>query len=165
MGKLYVLVLVAALAACGKSQTERKVVVTNEDGTQTTATVKSDGEATTIKSDKGTITVNAGSDGAEFPAYAPQYPGAKVTSVMSGGSEGEGKGSVIGMETPDDPAKVLAFYKDKLKANNVTVKMETTTPEGGMIAAGDTDKQGVLITVSKAGDKTSVAIMAGSSGR
>ena len=155
---------VLLLAACGKAQEEKKVVVTNQDGTTTTATIKSDGEATTIKSEGATLTVNAGSDGAAFPAFAPQYPGSKVTSVMSGGKPGEGSGVVIGMETSDTPDKVLAFYEDKLKAASVPVKMKTTTPEGGMIAAGDEkEDSGAMITVGKSGDKTTIGIIAGTS--
>jgi hypothetical protein len=152
------------LAACGKAQEEKKIVVTNEDGTTTTATLKNDGEATTIKSEGGTLTVNAGSDGAAFPAFAPQYPGAKVTSVMSGSEASGSKGVVIGMETSDAPDKVLAFYEEKLKSAKIPVKMKTTTPDGGMIAAGNEgDSSGAMITVGKSGDMTSIGIIAGTS--
>jgi hypothetical protein len=153
--------LALALAGCGKSETERKVVMTDAAGNSTTATVKSDGEATTIKSEDGTLTVNTGGDKTAFPSFAPQYPGSKVTSVMTASGEQGKSGQVIGMETSDDPARVLAFYEEKLKAANMPVKMKTTTPEGGMIAAGNEGDQGAMITVGRSGDMTNIGIIAG----
>jgi hypothetical protein len=73
---------------------------------------------------------------ADFPAYAPQYPGAKLGDVSNIKSDA---GSMITavMTTSDTPDKVLAFYKEKLTAGGVPVGVESKSAEMSMLMAGD----------------------------
>ncbi len=153
---------VLALAACGKK--EETITIKTEDGSTATAVASSDGatSTTTIKTAEGEMKIAAGGS-ATFPAFAPQYPGSTISSTMTAsGDANNGGGSMIGLETRDTPAQVMAFYKQKLVDANMPVKMETTTPQGGMLAAGEEgENRGVLITVGMQGDKTSIAIISG----
>jgi hypothetical protein len=152
-----------AFAACGKS--EQTITVKDSDGKDVQAVVGKDGDTTTIKTEQGEIKI-AQSSQANFPSYAPQYPGSKVTTTMTASGKGDGMsagmGNMIAMETSDAPAAVMAFYKASLTSANMPIKMETTTPQGGIIAAGAKEMGGgVMITVGESDGKTSIAIISG----
>lgn len=96
--------LVAALAvltaACNRSEP--------------TAVVKADGKAVLVTGDDGAQVEVAGdgeslggTDG--FPAFAPAYPGAKVTTRLSD-PQGRPDAGMWVMETADPVEKVAAFY-------------------------------------------------------
>jgi hypothetical protein len=153
---------VLALAACGKSD-ETKVTVTNSDGTTTEAKVSSDGETTIVKAAEGELKIQQGGS-ANFPAFAPQYPGSNITATMTASSDGNkaGNGNMISQQTSDTPAEVMAFYKQKLVGAKMPIQMETTTPQGGMIAAGtEGENSGVMITVGEADGKTTITMISG----
>lgn len=65
----------------------------------------------------------------EFPKDFPLYPGAKVTSAMSGTEAGNNKRFWLTMTTPDIQEKVDAFYKAQLAGNGWTIS--TTYTAGG----------------------------------
>lgn len=149
------------LAACGSN--EREITVKDADGTEKTVTMKSDGDDMTIKTEDGTAVVSNDGSNASFPAFAPQYPGSKIVgSAVFSSAKDEGTGGFVTLETPDDPATVLAFYQAKVKAAGAKVAVQTMTDEGGMLVIASPDnseKAGTVITVSKAEGKTMVSYM------
>jgi major membrane immunogen (membrane-anchored lipoprotein) len=165
-----------ALAACGKSD-EQTITIKEDDGSTATATIgKSDkqtititgadgntatatanGDKVTIKSNEGNMTIEQNGT-AKFPDGAPQYPGSKITSTMN--SNGDGKNSnMVEIETNDQPADVLAFYKAKMIAAKRPIAGEvTTSPTSGMIMSGG-DKDSLMINVERKNDKTVAVII------
>ena len=140
-----------ALAACGSN--EKSFTVNDGEGSEQTVTVKEDDETTTIRSEDGEAVIQTGDVEAEFPVYAPQYPGSKVTaSANFSNKEGESGGAIV-QETADMPDKVMAFYKDKLTSGGMKIGMETKTGEGGMFIVENPESNGEQTTITFTGGK------------
>jgi hypothetical protein len=110
--------------------------------------------------DGKTASLEIGAGANNLPSWIPAYPGAKVegTFAMTGDS-GEGNGGSFGFNTPDTPAKVMAFYQDRYKELGLKVKMVTNTSEGGMILAADEgEKRTLNVIVSSNSGETSVHV-------
>ncbi len=69
-----------------------------------------------------TVNVGSGEIPANFPKDFPMYPGAKVTSTLSGGKESEGAGFWLTLTTGDSFESVTKYYADALKQNGWTVE-------------------------------------------
>lgn len=61
-----------------------------------------------------------------FPKDFPLYPGAKVTSSLSGEQSGKSNGFWLTMTSQDSADKVLAFYKTELAKNGWTIESTFT---------------------------------------
>ena len=138
-----VLVLVSG---CGKKDETTTTVVpgvsvtTSKTGGTETSTVNLGGQ--TIVSTSGDAGMKAPAD---LPAWAPVYPGGKVTSTMAGmGGEGS---KIVSMETADDTTKVAAFYDARIAAAGIKPAMATDSPEASMrmIPGKDDDSSGMLM--------------------
>jgi hypothetical protein len=93
-----------------------------------------------------------------FPKDFPIYPGAKVTSVMSGSEKGKNNGFWVTLSTADSLDKVASYYTGKLSANG----WETTAN----YSAGGTSTQTVTkgdlsgsLAVTRESDATETQIM------
>lgn len=73
-----------------------------------------------------TVDVGSGKMPDNFPKDFPVYPGAKVTSSLSGGQTDKGNGFWLTLSTPDALDKVTAFYKTSFAANGWTVEASYT---------------------------------------
>lgn len=109
----------------------------------------SSGEVT-VRTPGGTMKVAESKSVTEAELGVPFYPGAEQQTggswEMSGG-EGGGSMRTVTFHTEDEPAKVMAFYKEKFAGRTTSV---FESAEGGMIQVGDKDRQdGVLITVGR----------------
>lgn len=158
-----IFVSLLALSACGSN--DKTVTIKDGDGKDQTVTVSEDDATTTFKTEEGEAVIRQGDDAASaanFPAHAPQYPGSTVkASANFSGKDGK-TGGMIAQETGDDTAKVMAFYKEKITAAGLKIGMETTTPDGGMMAVEAADgKGGMMIMVGREGDKTTITYTAG----
>ncbi|HMT45017.1 MAG TPA: hypothetical protein PKA59_10710 [Chakrabartia sp.] len=155
-----------ALAACGSN--EKEITIKDGEGGEQTVTVGKDDGTTTIKSEDGTAVVRTGAEGANFPPEAPQYPGSTVTASANFAGKDGGSGLMATQETGDEPAKVLAFYKDKLAAAGRKIAMETNTGEGSMLIVEGAEGgkgEGMMIAVNKDAGKTIVTITGGKGGQ
>ncbi len=86
-----------------------------------------------------TATATASAAGG-WPAYLPDYPGAKLTNKTK---------DFESLETKDAPYKVVAFYKDKLAAAGF--------PPGASVNAGAKDpNQPAVLTVSKGSEMVQI---------
>lgn len=99
-------------------------------------------------SDGKNATVEFGTNG-KLPSWIPVYPGSgeHATFTMRGTADGGGEGGNFTFTTPDDSAKVKAYYIDKCKGMGMKVDLDTTTPDGGMIVAEDEGGKGRSLTV------------------
>ncbi|MFM2410945.1 MAG: hypothetical protein RL481_1773 [Pseudomonadota bacterium] len=152
------------LAACGSSDTirykdsegnDRTINVQDKDGTRS---VSSDDGLTRAKGTRGSAK-------ARFPAFAPQYPGANVQSVVDmdvgTGSTGGVKQHIITMASPDTPEKVIAFYRTSISASGKSVK-EAEGATGPMLVVGGTnplDAEGYVTAMANGAAGTSVNVV------
>ena len=140
------------LGACGSNEKTYKV----DDGNGSTATITtSDGdEVARIQTESASVVVRQGGKAASFPSYAPQYPGSTVVSSMDYQTDQDGTGGNITIQTSDEVAKVMAFYKKSVASAGLKVVMETSTSAGSMLAAsskGD-DNPDIMISAGRSDD-------------
>ncbi|HWA91373.1 MAG TPA: hypothetical protein VG889_15160 [Rhizomicrobium sp.] len=156
MQKIFVVVALGAavtLAACGKK--DEKTVYS--DGQNTVSTNES-GDHTTITGANGEKMEFGAGSSAKMPAFAPAYPGAKVTASFTANT-GKGESGSVQLLTSASPADVIAFYKQKTAAAGMAqqamAEMGTTTIYS---AADDKSKQAVSISATKGSDGTTVQV-------
>ncbi len=110
--------LAISLVACGQSgqsgpsgQSGKSVSVKDGEGKIRSVEVTESGSKRTVTSADGVIKAEGtqGGKNARFPAYAPQYPGATVQSVVDMNISTSVKQHIITQQTPDSPDKVIAF--------------------------------------------------------
>ena len=97
-----------------------------------------------------------------FPKDFPLYPGAKVTSSLSGAASGKNNGFWLTMSTPDSVDKVSAYYKSQFAAKGWSVDA-TYTASGTTTQTVSKDKwNGSVAISSESGAKeTQIVIILG----
>jgi hypothetical protein len=159
-----ILVLAMFLAACGQS--DQTVTYKDSEGKERSLEVSDSGADRTVTSDDGLIKAKGsqGGEKARFPAYAPQYPGAKVQSVvdMDVGQSGSTKITqhIITMHTPHAPDAVISFYRAKISAAGKSMK-EVKSGTGPMLMIGGSsplDMEGAITAMPVASGGTSVNV-------
>lgn len=121
-------VAAVSLGACGKKPDNDKPTVTATPG------------GYTVKSNDGTATVTTGvgaAAAASLPAFAPVYPGAAIQSSAAGIGDDKTNGGMVVFTTPEAPDKVLAFYRDKAKANGLKTQLDADMGAAKQFAAND----------------------------
>jgi hypothetical protein len=154
--------LALMISACGSK--EQTITVQDGEGKDQTITTENDGDVLTVKSQDGSAVIRTGAEGANFPAYAPQYPGSEVTASANFSGKDDASGSMITQSTTDPTDKVMAFYKAKVTEAGLKIAMESNTAEGGMMMVGSEgagEQVGMMIAVSKDGDKTMITYTGG----
>jgi len=157
------------LTACGGS--DESVTLKDDNGKEVTVSTDGSGAGKTViegVDDSGKkVSAVIGGEGATWPAgapaYAPAYPGATITSVMTtNAGSGEG-GSMATFETADPPAKVIAFYKDLAAKAGLKESMTMNTGNASIFGAGTPGKGkgGLSVQASSEGGKTSGAVTFG----
>lgn len=152
------------LAACGQS--DKTVTYEDSEGNERSVRVTDTGSERSVASDDGMIRGKGSQGGtkARFPAYAPQYPGATIQSVvdMDAGPAGQTnvKQHIITMNTKDTPGAVIAFYKGKIGASGKSVR-QVDSATGPMLMIGGTsplNMEGMVTAMPVASGGTSVNI-------
>lgn len=125
--------------------------------------VEVDGDAVTIETDQGNITMDS-SEGElpeEFPADFPIYDGAKVdsTSSLSSGTE---KTFYVNLISEDEPKEVYEWYKSEFESEGWTI-------DGDMFLTDDSGASGLLsvkkdpmngtLTVGKGSENTEMGVI------
>lgn len=159
-----IIVSALLLAACGQS--DQSVTYKDSEGNDRSVSVTDNGGERTVTSDDGMIQAKGrqGGEKARFPAYAPQYPGAKVQSVvdMDVGQSGSTKITqhIITMHTPHAPDAVISFYRTKISAAGKSMK-EVKSGTGPMLMIGGSsplDMEGAITAMPVASGGTSVNV-------
>ena len=155
---LIILAACLALAACGKSDKDKKeVIVSDGNGA---VSVTGNGEHMTIKSDDGKTTVNINANGlgdVKLPDYAPLYPGAKTQGMVTAKNE---SGGTVAFETGASPQQVIDFYKQKTAAAGLAEKMNMAAGTGITFMASD-DKKTLQVVAAKTDSGSHVQIFWG----
>lgn len=155
------------LSACGGNGREGTIAGENGEKVDYKVEESGGGDANVeIKTKDGNLSITSGDEAADgaMPGGLAAYPGAKVVSRMnmtSSGDKGEGSGSMVTLETSDSSDKVVAFYKDQLKTQGVTVESEMSTPDLVMLVGKTKSGEAVQVMASKADGKMSIVLTAG----
>ena len=160
MRKLVLLVGALALSACGS---EKSGSFETEDGGEGTYTVDSeDGETTaTITTDEGTVNMRSGGNvPVNLPKGFSAYPGAKVVSNTMI-DKGDGKGSMVVMESKDSLDDVTSYYRSQAEKAGVKIGMQLTTDQGRMLAGESDNGTSFSLNVNEEGGKTTMMLMVG----
>jgi hypothetical protein len=114
---------------------------------------------------RGAIPGEAGN--AALPDYLPDYPNSTRIEVPNLGAPGTDSrsGNAIAMETDASPAEVAQYYRARFAEAEVPVRADTVQANGGLLAVGRDGEQGAMLTISRIGAKTRIAIIRRPSGR
>lgn len=109
------------------------------------------------------VNIGSGTVPENFPKDFPLYPGAKVTSSLSGGQSQEGSGFWLTLTTPDTVDKVSAFYKSAFAEGNwdVTATYEANDTTTQAVKKGDLNGT-VSFMKEEGGNQTQIVIVLGS---
>lgn len=103
-------------------------VIENRTGVKTNLQDLEKGQMTFTDPKTGAkVDVGSGKVPENFPKDFPLYPGAKVTSALSGAQAGKSNGFWLTQSTGDSLDAVTAFYKSKLTSSGWTVDQTFTT--------------------------------------
>ncbi len=106
-------------------------VIESKTGVKTNLKDIENGKMTFTDSKTGAkVDIGTGKVPDTFPKDFPVYPGAKVTSSLSGAASGKNNGFWLTLSTGDALDKVTEYYKKQLVANGWTI--------GATYTAGDT---------------------------
>jgi len=138
-------------------------VVTDENGEQVAdGVVDADGETIQVSAEgadgEETFSLDTGADTAQdWPNdVLAVYPGATVAESMVMDT-GEGAMNMLSLQTSDDAASVMDFYKNA--TDSWEDKTVATTPEGGLVVATSQDWTTQITVDSSGSDGTTVNLM------
>ena len=150
------------------SNPDAEVVKVDSDTGSVTIKDKKTGKVITMNLDdvkKGKITFE-GPDGekaefgtAKLPDWIPAYPGATVTTGMTGSGK-QGSGGMVSMSADGKAEDILKWYEDKFTAAGMSVESKTLIPgsQGGVMVMKDAKKNLVVTVGGESGGKTTVGI-------
>ncbi len=98
---------------------------------------------------------------ASLPDYLPDYPNSRRVEVPNLGAPGTDSrsGNAVAMETDDTPEEVAQFYRERLAAAGVPVRVDSVGPQGGVMGVGRDGERGAMLTISRIGDRTRIAVI------
>ena len=91
----------------------------------------------------------------------PAYPGAvpvEVPNLGVGGTDSR-SGNATASETDDSVETVARFYRERFAAAGMPVRVDAVTATGGTMAIGRDGEQGAMLTFSRPGARTRIAVL------
>ncbi len=137
--------------------------IENRTGVKTNLTDLEKGKVTFTDSKTGAkVDIGTGKVPDNFPKDFPLYPGAKVTSALSGAQSGKNNGFWLTLSTPDSVDKVTAFYKTELAKNGWTIDATYTANDTMTETVSKSSWSGSLaISRDTSSKETQIAIILG----
>lgn len=133
-----------------------KMTVTGPDGKQ--VTVEGDGKTFKMDDGKGGTMSMGGTEVSEAEMGLPYYPGSTETPG-SAKVTADGKTSLVCLrETTDDPSKVVAFYKDKVKEGKDANMSSGNTVMATLSGKLDDGAEVNLVANKEGAEKTKISI-------
>jgi len=150
-------------AGCGQKSDQNKT--TTIAGNGGSVVYSGNGDHMVIKSTNGNATVEYSSTGmvhANMPDFAPLYPGAKVTSSVSGTNTNSngGSGAMVTFTVPASQSDVIAFYKQKAGAAGLGETMNMDQGNTMMFVAGK-EKKSLQVVATKTDSGTQAQVIWG----
>ena len=110
-------------------------------------------------------TVEFGGSAGKLPSWVPVYPGSEghTNFAVRGSGDGGAEGGDFTFTTSDEASKVKSFYAGKCKEMGMTINLDSTTEEGGIMVAADEggDRRSLTITVGGHPGETTVNVIYG----
>ncbi|MBI5093027.1 MAG: hypothetical protein HZB26_11390 [Candidatus Hydrogenedentes bacterium] len=136
-----------------------KMTITTKDG-ESTLTSNEQGNALTMKTPEGTVTVSSGENAKvpdDFPKDIPLYPGAKPATVTSSSEKME---FMLTFTTKDPVEKVGEHFKKEVTAQGWTEGMVMNTPGEQATQMLNYTKGGrsLMVVISKQSDDTTIQV-------
>ena len=114
-------------------------------------------------------TMEFGSGNSKLPSWVPSYPGSSPQfNITARGQDNDssGEGGNFSFTTSDPASQVMKFYEDKARDLGMTVKLNTTTTNAGMVIATDEANERTLSAiVGSEGGNTTVNVTYGAKRR
>jgi hypothetical protein len=101
--------------------------------------------------------------GGAAASLVPPFPGSTPVEVPNFGAPGTDSrsGNTIAMETSADPEQVATFYREHFRGAGIPVRADTANAQGGLISVARDGERGAMITISRIGDRTRIAVIMG----
>ena len=126
------------------------------DGKSGDVTVNGNGEHFTMHSSDGGASVDINTNGVDvsskLPAFVSVFPGAKVVSSATG-SDANGGGGTVVMETRSSPADVIGFYKSKAASAGFKQNLDAND-SGSLLYSASSEGKTIQVLASKDGEGT-----------
>ncbi len=155
------LVLTLFVSACGGGNSDS---VTLPDGKGGSMKVESNGddsrsEVTMTGADGKTVKMSSDAKTANFPAFAPQYPGSTVTSATKMSSEGKTM-STITLTSADNVDAVIEFYKASVTKAEIPIGMTGNFSGTGSLQAGkDENSPSIIVSAAPKDGTTEISLI------
>lgn len=93
----------------------------------------------------------------------PDFPGSTPVEIANLGAPGTDSrsGNSSARETDAGPDQVAAFYREHFRKAGIPVRADTANARGGLISVARDGERGAMVTISRIGDKTRIAVMTG----
>ena len=140
----YFILLGLALAACGSGENKSPESKGNED------TLLSPQEPA-----PPSPVLTAPPTNIAMPEFAPQYPGSTIKAVNS--SPGGRDVHEVTLETPDDAATIMTFYREKFLAGGMKKTSDFLSGGTGVLSAAGKDRK-ASIAISKDGARNVIIV-------
>lgn len=107
----------------------------------------------------GAAAASAGA--AALPDFLPEYPNSRRVEIPNLGAPGTDSrsGNAVAMETDASPEEVAAFYRARLAEAGVPVRVDSISAQGGVMGVGRDGEGGAMLTISRIGDMTRIAVI------
>lgn len=146
--RFFILLGLAALAACEAGENR---------SSQGNNAVSSGDEDTLLTPDEPASSASkmAAPPTITMPEFAPQYPGSTIKAVNSSDA-GRGVHEVT-LETQDDAARIMDFYREKFLAGGMKKTSEFQSGGTGVMSAAAKDRK-ASIAITKNGTQNSIIV-------
>lgn len=93
----------------------------------------------------------------------PDFPGSTSVEIANLGVPGTDSrsGNATARETSASPDQVATFYREHFRKSGIPVRADTANAQGGLISVARDGERGAMVTISRIGDKTRIAVMTG----
>ena len=93
----------------------------------------------------------------------PDFPGSTPIEVPNLGAPDTDSrsGNATARETDASPDEVARFYREHFQRAGIPVRADTATGAGGLISVARDGERGAMLTISRIGDKTRIAVIRG----
>ncbi|MET1112867.1 MAG: hypothetical protein ABWX67_15215 [Allosphingosinicella sp.] len=93
----------------------------------------------------------------------PDFPGATPVEIPNLGAPGTDSrsGNATASETGASPDEVAAFYREHFRKAGIPIRADTAGATGGLISVARDGERGAMVTISRIGAKTRIAVVRG----
>ncbi|HET9638246.1 MAG TPA: hypothetical protein VFP12_03485 [Allosphingosinicella sp.] len=93
----------------------------------------------------------------------PDFPGSTPVEIPNLGVPGTDSrsGNAMARETDAGPDQVAAFYREHFRKSGIPVRADTANAAGGLISVARDGERGAMVTISRIGHKTRIAVLTG----